>query len=393
MKAANSQPKIRAVELFAGSGGLALATSMSGIEHAAVVEWNSACCANIRANQEAGVSAVESWPLIESDVRDVNFTKWRGIDLVCGGPPCQPFSVGGKHLGRTDVRDMFPEAVRAVRETQPSAFVLENVRGILRPIFSHYVEYIRLQLQYPQIQLKSGETPDAHLARLQRVHSSNDAGEPVYQLQVMSANAADYGIPQRRERVFFVGFRRDLSVSWNFPPPTHSRWALDAEKTSGRYWERVEVSKRLRSRLAEPGLDLFVDDGLKPWRTVREGIAGLGEPGGREALPNHVPQPGARSYPGHSGSPLDLPAKTLKAGGHGVPGGENMLVDDRGQVRYFTVREAARLQTFPDEFTFNSSWTENMRQLGNAVPCELAKVVVSSVVKAIRAHRIIRTRC
>ena len=305
-------PPIKAVEIFAGSGGLALATAMEGVKHEAVIEWNAACCANIRANKEAGMPMVQSWPLMESDVREVDFTQWRGVDLVCGGPPCQPFSLGGKHLGRTDVRDMFPQAVRAIREIQPTAFLLENVRGIMRPVFSQYVEYLRLQLEYPQIELKKGETLEAHLARLQRVHSSNSDEDPVYQLSVISANAANYGVPQRRERVFFVGFRRDLSISWNFPPPTHSRWALDADKTSGAYWDRVGVSKRLRTRLSEPVLDLFEDDGLAPWRTVREGIAGLGEPSGKNALPNHIAQPGARSYDGHCGSPLDLPSKTVK---------------------------------------------------------------------------------
>jgi DNA (cytosine-5)-methyltransferase 1 len=381
-------PPLRAVELFAGSGGLALAASMVGVEHAAVVEWNAACCANIRANQAAGSPLVKSWPLVEADVREVDFKQWNGVDLVCGGPPCQPFSLGGRHLGAADVRDMFPQAVRAVREIQPAAFVLENVRGILRPVFSRYVEYIRLQLQYPQIEIRKNETNEAHFSRLQRLHSSNSAEEPVYQLEVVCANAADYGVPQRRERVFFVGFRRDLAISWNFPLATHSRLALDYDKATGCYWDRVDIPQRLRSRLAEPCLELFANDGLKAWRTVREGIAGLGAPSRRGALANHIAQLGARSYPGHSGSPLDLPAKTLKAGGHGVPGGENMLVDDTGQVRYFTVREAARLQTFPDEFTFNSSWTENMRQLGNAVPCELATVAVGSVVRALQAHRL-----
>ncbi len=379
-----SDSPVRAVELFAGSGGLALATSMLGMDHAAVIEWNAACCANIRTNKQAGTQLVRSWPLIEGDVRDIDFTQWRGVDLVCGGPPCQPFSVGGKHLGRSDVRDMFPEAVRAVREIQPAAFVFENVRGILRPIFSHYVEYIRLQLQYPQIPLKKTESNEDHFARLQRAHSSNGGGEPVYQLEVVSANAADYGVPQRRERVFFIGFRRDLGIQWNFPAPTHSRWALDADKASGSYWDRARVPRKLRTVLTESGLNLFVRDGLKPWRTVRESIADLGKPSGKGAIANHVAQPGARSYYGHSGSPLDLPAKTLKAGGHGVPGGENMLVDDEGDVRYFTVREAARLQTFPDDFTFNSTWTENMRQLGNAVPCDLAKAVIGSVSQAIK---------
>jgi DNA (cytosine-5)-methyltransferase 1 len=117
-----------------------------------------------------GVSITQSWPLLEADVREVNFKQWLGLDLVCGGPPCQPFSLGGKHLGRSDVRDMFPQAVRAVREIQPSAFVLENVRGILRPVFSHYVEYIRLQLQYPQIHARRDETPESHFARYKFLH-------------------------------------------------------------------------------------------------------------------------------------------------------------------------------------------------------------------------------
>ena len=90
-------------------------------------------------------------------------------------------------------------------------------------------------------------------------------------------------------------------------------------------------------------------------------------------------QLGARSYPGHTGSPLDAPAKTLKAGGHGVPGGENMLVRDDGSVRYFSVRESARLQTFPDGYELQGSWSEAMRQLGNAVPVTLALSVARSV--------------
>jgi DNA (cytosine-5)-methyltransferase 1 len=119
---------------------------------------------------------------------------------------------------------------------------------------------------------------------------------------------------------------------------------------------------------------------LKPWKTVREALADLPDPT-RHELPefNHVHIPGARSYPGHTGSYIDEPAKTLKAGDHGVPGGENMVRMPDGRVRYFTLREAARLQTFPDRYMFNRSWTESMRQLGNAVPVDLGNVVASSV--------------
>jgi DNA (cytosine-5)-methyltransferase 1 len=126
-----------------------------------------------------------------------------------------------------------------------------------------------------------------------------------------------------------------------------------------------------------PGLP----DGLRPWRTVRDALVGLPGPtvrGSRKYL-NHVLQPGARSYPGHTGSYIDAPAKALKAGVHGVPGGENMMRDVDGSVRYFTVREAARLQTFPDRYALHGPWTEAMRQLGNAVPVLLAETAASSV--------------
>ena len=104
----------------------------------------------------------------------------------------------------------------------------------------------------------------------------------------------------------------------------------------------------------------------------------------RTCSPNHRFNPGARSYPGHTGSPWDQPSKTLKAGDHGVPGGENTLRHPNGRVRYFTVREAARLQTFPDGYEFHGSWTETMRQLGNAVPVQLSFSVADSVAKALR---------
>jgi DNA (cytosine-5)-methyltransferase 1 len=98
---------------------------------------------------------------------------------------------------------------------------------------------------------------------------------------------------------------------------------------------------------------------------------------------NHTFQAGARVYKGHTGSPIDLPSKTLKAGVHGVPGGENMLVKPDGSVRYFTVREAARLQTFPDTYVFHGAWSETMRQLGNAVPVALGRTIASSVASTI----------
>ena len=97
---------------------------------------------------------------------------------------------------------------------------------------------------------------------------------------------------------------------------------------------------------------------------------------------DHKYQPGAKAYPGHTGSPIDEPSKALKAGVHGVPGGENMIRYPDGRVRYFTVREAARIQTFPDNYALHGAWSEAMRQLGNAVPVDLASIFIDSVIKS-----------
>jgi DNA (cytosine-5)-methyltransferase 1 len=119
--------------------------------------------------------------------------------------------------------------------------------------------------------------------------------------------------------------------------------------------------------------------------TLANAICDLPAPSSQPAKnwANHILQPGAKPYPGHTGSPLDRPAKALKAGAHGVPGGENMILYPDGSVRYLSVRESARVQTFPDNYVFLGSWTEAMRQLGNAVPVKLAEAVGRSVAKAL----------
>jgi DNA (cytosine-5)-methyltransferase 1 len=283
--------------------------------------------------------------------------------------------------------------VRAVRELRPKAFIFENVKGLLRQSFASYFEYIHLQLAHPDLTRKKGETWERHRERLERHHTGNqDAAS--YNVVYRLLNAANYGVPQRRERVFLVGFRSDMGVEWSFPEGTHSEDSLLRDMwVTGDYWERHRVTKR--NRPAEPAKlapriarlrdeDMFTG---QPWGTVRGAIADLPDPEKhlRNNIANHVFNPGARSYPGHTGSPLDEPAKTLKAGDHGVPGGENMLLRPDGSVRYFTVREAARLQTFPDDYIFRGSWSETMRQLGNAVPVRLAEVIAGSVAATLRA--------
>jgi DNA (cytosine-5)-methyltransferase 1 len=380
---------MKSIELFAGAGGLAMAVGEAGFKHAAVLEWDQFACDTIRENQRRQVDAVRDWPVHRLDVRQFDYGSIGApIDLVSGGPPCQPFSLGGKHRAYRDDRDMFPEAVRAVRELAPRAFVFENVRGLLRQSFATYFEYILLQLAHPEIARVGDQNWPEHLARLEQHHTRGQTGGLKYNVVFQLLNAADYGVPQRRERVFIVGFRSDLGIKWSFPQPTHSQDALLWQQwVSGEYWERhdvpparrPELPARLRSRIRRleaagaPPVHL-------PWRTVRDALAGLPDPvHGSGGIPNHDLNPGARVYPGHTGSPLDEPGKTLKAGDHGVPGGENMIAFPNGEVRYFTIRESARLQTFPDNFYFPGSWTESMRQLGNAVPTGLGAAVAGAI--------------
>lgn len=379
---------MKAVELFAGAGGLGLGVSLAGIEPVAVVEWDRWACETIRENQERGFSLVEKWPLHEMDVREFDLsTVPEGVDLVTGGPPCQPFSMGGKHQAFLDSRDMFPATIETVRRLRPKAFIIENVKGLTRTAFANYFSYITLQLTYPEVTQKKGEEWLDHLGRLERVKTSGKRSGLTYEVVIRLLNAADYGVPQKRERVFIVGFRSDLGAQWSFPDPTHTLDALLVDQwIKGDYWDRHKVSTRQRppkptgatlKRIERLGKE---KDLGQPWRTVRDAIGGMPDPRrSRGKFLNHNFQPGARPYPGHTGSPWDLPAKTLKAGAHGVPGGENMLVMTNGETRYFSVRESARLQTFPDSYAFHGSWSETMRQLGNAVPMLLAQQVASSV--------------
>lgn len=363
---------MRSVELFAGAGGLGIGVARAGFEPAAVVEWDRWACETLVENKP--------WPVHRADVREFSYDNLRNIELVSGGPPCQPFSMGGKHNAFLDPRDMFPEAIRAVRELQPRAFIFENVKGLTRQAFANYLEYIRLRLRHPELEARAEPWLD-HLARLERYETSGSHAGLHYNVVLRLLNAANHGVPQRRERVFIVGFRSDLGTEWNFPAETHSAQALAwAQGADGDYWDLHKVARKNRPLVSVPPREKPVN---LPWLTVRDALIGLPDPQtspeAAKAFPDHRFIPGARSYPGHTGSPLDQPSKTLKAGVHGVPGGENMLRRPDGSVRYFSVRESARLQTFPDDFLFHGAWGETMRQLGNAVPVRLAEIVAKSV--------------
>jgi DNA (cytosine-5)-methyltransferase 1 len=280
---------------------------------------------------------------------------------------------------------MFPAMAEAVRRLRPRAFIVENVKGLMRPAFAEYFDYITSRLSFPEIVRSDGETWTEHLRRLRRGSSRG----LTYTISKAILNAADYGVPQKRERVFIIGLRRDLRLPaafQPFPSPTHSlRSLLVAQRVTGEYWDRHGMRC---PELTGDGFGDAVPDGL-PWRTVRDALADLPDPEFQPNAANRVPdhrfQPGVRFYPGHTGSCLDQPAKTLKAGDHGVPGGENALIRPNGTGRYFTVREAARLQTFPDDYVFGGAWSEAMRQLGNAVPVMLARSLGERIAQALNA--------
>jgi DNA (cytosine-5)-methyltransferase 1 len=388
---------MKSIEIFTGAGGLALGTHLAGFHHRALIEWNKDACDTLRNNSSAdALPGINEWEIIQADIRNVDFKPFGEVDLVAGGAPCQPFSLGGRHKGMDDPRDMLPQFVRCVREFLPRAFILENVKGLLRRNFSTYFSYVLLQLRYPTVTRRSKEDVMDHLRRLERIHTSGDHKGVAYNVVFQLLNAADYGVPQVRERVFVVGFRADTGIKWNFPVPTHSHEALMHDQwATGDYWTRhgitpsvtsKSVDSRARSQATQQSL--FPP---KPWRTIRDAIANLPEPIVDRESPgiyNHRLNPGGKTYPGHTGSPIDMPSKTLKAGVHGVPGGENMIAMWNGEVRYLTVREAARVQSFPDTWRFEGSWSEAMRQLGNAVPMELAAVVARSVALKLRSTHV-----
>jgi len=387
---------MKSIELFAGAGGLAMGAALAGFTPQAVIEWDKWACDTIRENQKRGFPLVQDWPLWEGDVRKFNWSSLsESIDLIAGGPPCQPFSLGGKHKAHGDSRDMFPAMVEAVRRLRPKSFVIENVKGLTRATFTNYYQYILLQLEFPDVARKTRETWDEHFHRLQEEKTSGRLHYTslTYNVLPTLVNAADYGVPQTRERIFIVGFRSDLNIEWSFPTPTHSLASLlYSQWISGSYWEKyklnhgkpLRIPKKYKSQIKKLNGLLFPPR-KKAWRTVRDALVDLPDPRKQtnSLFNNHKFQSGAKPYKGHTGSPLDLPAKTLKAGNHGVPGGENMMVLPDGKVRYFTVRESARLQTFPDGYVFHGSWSETMRQLGNAVPVTLARIVFASVARCL----------
>lgn len=316
------------IELFSGCGGLAKGLALAGFEHCAFVEFDKWACASLRANYTPEL-------VHEADIRTFDFSAYQSVDLVAGGPPCQPFSLGGLAKAYNDKRDMFPQAVRAIRELKPRAFLFENVKGLLRKSFADYFNYIVARLTFPDCVSHADESWQSHSKRLENIVYSTWPGLK-YRIYYRILNAADFGVPQMRERVFIIGLRSDVSFEWVWPSPL------------------VKPSNR---------------------KTIQDVLNDLPSPLDPHNLSDHVYIGGAKTYPGHTGSAINMPSKTIKAGAHGVPGGENMIRFENGTVRYMTIREAKLIQTFPPSYKICGSWGEALRQIGNAVPVKLAEII------------------
>jgi DNA (cytosine-5)-methyltransferase 1 len=372
---------MRSLEIFSGAGGLAKGLELAGFEHASFVEFNKDACASLRQN-------FKSETVFHGDIAEYDLHQLSNIDIVAGGPPCQPFSLGGKHKANEDSRDMFPYAIKAIEVLEPKAFFFENVKGLLRQTFAEYFEYIILRLTFPHEKILVDESWENHLNRLAKIDARQYKGLR-YTVSYKLVNAADYGVPQKRERVVIIGTRSDLNIDWQHPNPLHSEDRLNWDKyVTGEYWLKHNIPAKnnhsVRIHL-ENKYGIFPPEAL-PWKTVRDALQGVPCPKSNHGINDHVLRAGARSYPGHTGSDIDQPAKTIKAGGHGVPGGENMIRYEDGTVRYFTVYEAKLIQTFPKNFVVTGAWGEALRQIGNAVPVTLSKAIGEQLFHTMSTH-------
>ena len=295
-----------------------------------------------------------------------------------------------------------------VQRTRPLAVLGENVRGLTRAAFVPYLDYICDRLSLPHCAPTEGESWPHHGARIrrERPHALDDERYYVDRRVVCSRlrdPSTSVSIVDRCVRADQIHGWDDAvpwGSRWSWPAETHTRDALLAIQSHGTYWhdhglqpKSLEIPRSRADAIDESYL-LVKDGKIRPWRTLRDALRGklddefsdLPEPIDGvecEGLNFHIGIPGARLYKGHSGNRLDWPSKTIKAGVHGVPGGEHVLLLDDGGHRYLTVRECARVQTFPDWWHFEGPRSEASRQIGNAVPVRLARIVGQRVLRTI----------
>lgn len=301
------QHPLTCVEICAGAGGQALGLAMAGFVHVALIEYEADYCEVLRKNRP-------EWNVICADVHEFDGRPYRGVDLLAGGVPCPPFSVAGKQLGQDDDRDLFPEAIRLIKEINPKAVMLENVRGFLDPGFEAY-----------------------------RNHIFNSIRALGYVTHIKLLNASNFGVPQLRPRVVIIGIRKDQFGSFSYPEDKP-----DSAKTVG-----------------ETLYDLMIENkwaGAKRWAEQADRIA-----------PTLVG--GSKKHGGPDLGPTRARKAWAELGIDGRSIADAAPVPDFEGMPRLTSRMMARIQGFPDTWTFGSRKTVACRMIGNAFPPPVAKAV------------------
>jgi DNA (cytosine-5)-methyltransferase 1 len=329
------------LELFAGAGGLALGLEKAGLKCVALNEIDKWACQTLRENRP-------NWNILEGDVKSFDFTKYRNkVKIVTGGFPCQSFSYAGKRLGFQDARGtLFYEFARVVKEVNPPICIGENVKGLL----SH----------------DKGKTLKGMISILDEI------GYKVAPIQILKA--INYKVPQKRERLILVGIRKDIDIEFNYPKPHNQIYTLsDALKKGSLYNSDVPQSKGSEyPQHKKDVLDLVPPKGY--WRDlpldIQKDYMGksfyLG--GGKTGMARRIG--------------WDEPSLTLTCS----PAQKQTERCHPDETRPFTVREYARIQTFPDNWKFAGSISQQYKQIGNAVPCNLGKEVGYSIIKFLNTY-------
>lgn len=333
--------KYKTIELFAGAGGLALGLEEAGLDCVMLNEIDKNACQTLRVNRP-------KWNVIEGDVAKLDFKKFKGqIDVLTGGFPCQAFSYAGKKLGFEDARGtLFYEFARAVKEVKPLIAVGENVRGLL----TH----------------EKGKTLAGMISILEEL------GYNVVPPQVLKA--IFYNVPQKRERLLIVAIRKDLKIDFEFPAPNKKILTIkdalkkgvlfekDVPKSDG---QKYPKDKSDVMRLVPPG-GYWRDLPLAIQKSYMKQSFYLG--GGKTGMARRMS--------------WDEPSLTLTC----APAQKQTERCHPDETRPFTVREYARIQTFPDDWDFAGSVTSQYKQIGNAVPVNLAMALGQKIVEALNQH-------
>lgn len=336
----NSTPTFNytSAELFAGGGGLALGMEKAGFHHLLLNEFDHNACETLRQNRP-------DWNVIEGDVHDIDFTPFRDkIDFLSGGFPCQAFSYAGKRLGFEETRGtLFFELARAVKEIQPKVFMGENVRGL----FEH----------------DKGRT----LQTIKDVIA--ELGYTLIEPRIL--RALQYDVPQKRERLILIAIRNDIAPLVKFKWPdvcTSVRTLRDAFYAGELFSTDVPLSVGQKYPESKLKVMRLVPEG-GDWRNLPEEVA-------REYMKGSYNLGGGKTGMARRLA-MDEPSLTLTC----APAQKQTERCHPIETRPLTVREYARIQTFPDEWQFCGNLTAQYKQIGNAVPVNLAWAVGRSLIR------------